>query len=305
MLTPILLDPLLFSFAPDELLGILEDLEPRLLEVTDILRDYPVHLTRFLNSNYVESISDWRIYQGRNGRAVASLIANLELKQEPVAAPARIEPHVDVGETWLAVLAETSRDTAAPFWRNPIIFCSNMRGNLLPDGHELRYTVSDGPRVRNLVRIGNQVEHPFFERDLDPWRLRTVGPPAPDHASLENRRNTWKRLPRPSGLSQNLTLRQVIAKLRTEIDPSITDKYFCFVPREDWDPLSIEKPHWRNDNVFRKKRVQYGPRRGESGYLDRGGRIWVWHDEKIHWDVQINEGATHINVSHTGRNLSV
>ncbi len=304
---PLLLDPLLLSSAPDQLFAIWEDLEPQLLSVTDIEQNYPVHVAGYLSRDHVESILfDWRLYrlyQGNNGRKLVNLIEQLELKQEPISTPARIQPNIDLGETWRAVLSETSNNTTSSLWRNPIILASNMAGSLLPDEYELCYTCQGGTRRRNLVKIGLHVEHPYFERDLDPWRLRTVGPPAGADACHADKQNTWQRLPRPKKLSLNLSLRELVAELQKRIEYSDDDKYIDYVPKKEWNPLGIEKDPWRNAaRIFPTKRVQYGPRSGETGYEDRAGRIWLWHEGEYHWDVQLKDGADYRKVSYTGEN---
>lgn len=94
-------------------------------------------------------------------------------------------------------------------------------------------------------------------------------------------------------------------RLQKRFTFTTTDNNFYYVPPEEWNPLNISKQNWR-DGSFPIRSVRLGRRAGKSGYRDRGGRrIWVWHDEECHWDVQIGEGADHINVSHTGKNLSV
>jgi hypothetical protein len=60
----------------------------------------------------------------------------------------------------------------------------------------------------------------------------------------------------------------------------------------------------RGDLVIEKAEVMYGPKKGNKGYVDSGGRIWVrdrGHAQlPDHWDVQIDEGREYIRVDDSG-----
>lgn len=311
MPTPILPDPCLFSFTAEDLPQVLDELEPIFLEINEIVNKYPVKLARFLDAAFIESIgNDWRIYQGRNGRKFVQLISDMEVHEEPGEESATIitedVPMLDV--YWRRVLSSIGSNCSAPHWRSPMAVVANVGARKWPNVSELEYVSGDAVRQRNLVKLGQQHCHPFFERDLDPWRLQTSAPPVDQAASKDEKRNSWKRLPRPKELSENLHLQELVGKLRNRFNYTKTDDYFYYVPSlEDWDPFTVTKQAWREGKSFPQKHVSSvrSPRRGMSGHLDRGGRIWVWHDDECHWDVQFDGGYSHINVSHTGENLSI
>jgi hypothetical protein len=307
MPTQILPDPDLFSFTTEDLPQVLDELEPMFLEIIKIVKNYPVNLARFLEATFVESIrNDWRTYQGRNGRELVQLISSMEVLEEPGQHSATIitadVPMLNV--YWRRVLSDIGSNCSAPLWRSPMILVANLGARRWPNVNELEYVSRDVNRRRNLVQLGLQHCHPYFERDMDPWRLQTSAPPVDQAASYHEKRDSWKRLPRPKELSKDLHLPELVDRLRGRFNYTKADSYFYYVPPH-WDPISIPWQAWRDGKSFPEKTVLYKRRRGMEGYLDRGGRIWVWHDEKSHWDVQFDDGDSHINVSYTGKNLSI
>jgi hypothetical protein len=212
-------------------------------------------------------------------------------------------PMLDV--YWRRVLSDIGSNCSAPHWRSPMVLVSNFGTRNWPGVNELDYSSGGATRQRNLVQLMLKSYHPFFERDLDPWRLQTAAPPVNQSASLDEKRATWKRLPRPKDLNQSLHFPDLVDKLRGRYSYSKTDPLFNFVPPLTWNPFSVTKRAWREGKCFPEKTVLYKRRSGTDGYLDRGGRIWVWHDEKSHWDVQFDDGDSHINVSYLGKNLSI
>lgn len=311
MSTQVLLDPYLFSFTSENLPLIISDLEPIFLEIIEIVRKYPVDLARFLDATFVEGIrNDWRVYQGRSGRKLVQLIENIEIIQEPAldAAIIRTTSTPELNEFWRRVLSDIGSTCTGLHWRSPMMLVANHMERRWPNVKELEYDSRDASRQRNLVQIGLQHLHPYFERDLDPWRLQTSAPPVDQAASHHEKRDTWKRLPRPKELSKDLPLQDLVDKLCGRFSYTKADTYFYYVPSlDDWDPFTITRQAWRDGKSFPQKHVDSvrSPRRGMYGHLDRGGRIWVWHEDECHWDVQFDDGDSHINVSHTGKNLSI
>lgn len=310
MQTKILLDHQLFSFKTEDLPQKIDEYNEIYIEIIDLIAKYPVILARFLNASFVEAITqDWRIYQGRNGGDIARLIINLEVFEDPKLQAAIIDTASvpELNEYWCKVLSDIGSNCSPPHWRNPMIFVANFEERTWPTVNELVYSSGGLTRQRILVQLESKQQHPYFEQDMDPWRLQTSVPPASQEDSRENKRSTWKRLPRPRELSCELTLLEIKEKLRSRFKFSKTDPLIFYIPPQSWDPFSASREEWRDGKSFPQKIVQdaRSPRRGMSGHLDRDGRIWVWHDEESHWDVQFEDGASHINVSYTGKNLSI
>jgi hypothetical protein len=63
----------------------------------------------------------------------------------------------------------------------------------------------------------------------------------------------------------------------------------------------------RKETIVKKGPVLYGPKRGDVGYVDRNGRIWVKDAAHAgtpdHWDVQIDGGRDYVRVDFDGNQL--
>lgn len=311
MPTLLLVDPGLFSFTFEDLPELLDHYENIYSQIIAIERRYPVCFERFLPSDNVDILRDhrfWRLYPGNRGRTLAQLFVSLELQEEAVPfAPAEIltKNIPIVSNQWLSVLSKTGSNCDAPLWRSPIILIANIEpGRMWPEAIELLYKTSAVQRCRNLVRLGDQIEHSFFERDLDPWRLKTVGDPVNREAGRNDKIKTWKKLPRPQQLTLNLNLQELMNRLEERFNYKVTDHFVYYVPPKGWNFLNITRESWRNGNSFPKDTVMWtGPRHGQRGYKDREERIWVWDPLELHWDVQYGD-KKYINVSYTGENLT-
>jgi hypothetical protein len=63
----------------------------------------------------------------------------------------------------------------------------------------------------------------------------------------------------------------------------------------------------KGDPVIRRGTIQHGPKKGEKGYVDTQGRIWIKCQAHgpypDHWDVQIEEGKDYFRVDLNGNVL--
>jgi len=240
---------------------------------------------------------------------VTKCINHLVLLHESEVEPAKITDArhpADLSELWRKILTINGSTDDPPAWRSPMLLIPDIRRPEWPDGQEIKFeTPNDNgnTKTRNLIKIELLSDHKYFCSDIDPWRLGCIGEPKPD-GPVGLRIETCRRLPRPPQLYISLPLGQLVNKLQLipDWDCSDEDEYF-YLPHPNWDPTIKDKPSWR-DRVFKTRRVQHGKIRGATGYLDRGGRIWVWHENENHWDVQIDGGIRHIKVCYTGKNLS-
>jgi hypothetical protein len=311
-LIPILLDPWLVTFSSADSNDDLNAKMGPLKRVFDELqKEYPLEVVRFIAPE--EYAGFWNEFPKcrfvADKMSVIRFINRLSMSNTPQVEPARITdmPCPTLPEPWLKVLADNGNTDTPPKWRYPMVLLPDIRKSNWPRVDEINYTHGDSPKQRNLVPIERHQDHKFFISDIsprDPWRLECVGLPISYDGSLEQKRNTWRRLPCPPELVGARTLQELFERLQERFAFTTTDANFYYVPPQEWNPLNINRQSWR-DGSFPKVLIRLGPRAGKSGQRDRDGRIWVWHDEECHWDVQINEGACHINVSHTGRNLSV
>lgn len=310
----ILLDPWLVQFSSNDSYDDMNAKMGSLKCVFDELQKrYPLQIVPFMNPE--EAAEFWSEFPKckfvADKSRIVMYINSLSMTHEPPVGPAKItdRPCPNLSGSWLKVLAVTGNTDTPPSWRSPMVLLSNVQKSNWPEVDEINYTHEGSNRRRNLVPIERYRDHKFFITDidpLDPWRLDCVGLPISQDGSREQKRCTWKRLPCPPSLARTRTLPELMERLRGRFTFTTTDTNFFYVPSsEEWNPLNISKQDWRDGQSFPTGSVSRGPRKGESGPLDRGDRIWVWHDQECHWDVQFNEGATHINVSHTGKNLSV
>jgi hypothetical protein len=205
-------------------------------------------------------------------------------------------------DQWLNALGGSSAD-----WRRPIIVLPEVRTASWPNhtlkDREIKYKVngSTEPSIRNLVCIESYDQHTYFEPDLDPWRIGSVGTPTQKATgAIGERREAMRRLPRPLHLLPLTdTFTQIYQKLQGRIEWSCNhagEAYF--IPEQGWDPRTITQEIWRQNQIFRTGALPDGRR----GNLDRENRIWLWDPKENHWDVQFPKGG-YYSVSHDGRIL--
>ena len=273
----------------------------------------PLEFARFLDADFLSDFhTRYRsVFRGESGRIFFRFLSHLELDGASESEPAEFisEPIPDnCNETWCSVLAEHAESEDAPVWRCPMVMVPDVRHAEWPQGHVINFNVAGGTRVRNLVRIERYEDHPHFQPDLDPWRLQACGKPDEGTRDRDVRRPTLKRLPRPPEIPVKLSFEELRRILQGDVASTNADgTELYFVPEPTgWNPEVYDKDSWRGCRVFDKRVVSFyrSPRRGQSGYLDQKGRIWVWDIEKNHWDVQLHDGREHRNVSHTGRILN-
>ena len=275
----------------------------------------PLEFARFLDDTFFSDFyTRYRtVYRGTFGGILSRFLKHLELNGSTESEPAEFLSGPipdDCNETWRRVLAEQAELDDAPVWRCPVVMVPEVRDAEWPQEDEINFSVGEGTRVRNLVRIEKYQDHPYFQPDLDPWRLNACGEPIGETRERGERRPTWKRLPRPPELPESLSFDQLQVALQGDINSTNeegTELYFVPAPI-GWNPNEHQRDPWRNCTAFIRKQVQIGLRADWPGYLDRDGRIWVWHDEEGHWDVQIRDvqikdGQRRDNVSHKGEIL--
>ncbi len=178
----------------------------------------------------------------------------------------------------------------APDWRNPIVLFPKARSLNWPNQNHtrglLRYKGIVNPDVfdRSLVCIKEYSQHRFFETALDPWRI-----------GCSENSDTAKTLPRPlSLLPLKITFSKMFDILQSRIEWSCgeTNKGY-FIPTVDWDPRVISISAWKNNTIFKRNTLteSRSKHNGRSGPVDRSERIWLWHEEEGHWDVQFPKGS--------------
>jgi len=315
LLTPILLDPWLLAFSPETPPEEMQARDSALKKVFDvIIKEYPMEVMPFITSEkhaeYWQELSKYRFLP--YAQRVIQWINYLEIEKpddiqaEPAVLVGERQPD-DLSELWRKILSANGNSDAAPVWRFPVVAIPEFRRDEWPDDQEITYRIpnDEGPdKRRNLVNIEDFKLHRYFCSDLDPWLLRSVGEPDPEGAVAE-RINTCKRLPRPPQICGNLPLGRLADELRKipSWEWGIDNSQRSFLPRHNWDPCGFNKFVWRNNNLFRTASVPLGKIRGAIGYLDRDDRIWVWHENECHWDVQIDGGKDYEKVCFTGKFL--
>ena len=274
----------------------------------DLARDVPINWVKFLCMESIRNFQENFInYQRPDGRTVHSLMNLLGPFYPPEENPTFQcqMPIPDLPEGWKRALCHCAVSDEAPAWRYPIVMVPDVRNAQWPPENQIIFDVGESTRFRNLVSVERYKDHIYFQPDIDPWRLNAYGEPNGDVRGSDAQRPTWKRLPRPPELPENLSLDQLRDALQGIINSTNgggTELYFVPCPI-GWNPTEHQRDPWRNCTVFSQAQVQKGPRAGRRGYLDREDRIWIWDYAEGHWDVQIENGDRHDVVSHTGRIL--
>lgn len=267
-------------------------------------RLYPLEILPFID---LETYSQFQIminnYKGSDRQSLRRFIHHFVMNNElNNGLPEITKPCPDdLPESWLKVLAAKGNTDEPPHWRSPMVLVPEIRRPEWPAGDEIKYTVNELHRKRNLVVIESYADHAHFEPDIDPWRLGCVGEPRPD-APVDERPTTCKRLPRPPQLRKTLPLSQLTVEARKISNSSCgMDNHYFYLPPVSWQPTERGRDNWRNnsfecDGVVLKERGKT-----ESGYVDRNGHIWVWDKgEKDHWDVKTADDIRIARVSYSG-----
>lgn len=274
-------------------------------------RHYPLKVLRYIDSEtysqFYEMIST---YQGRDRQDLLRFIHHFDLHSDLNNGLPEITETCppDLPESWLRVLAATGNTDEPPHWRSPMLLVPEIRRSQWPTHDEITYalngTVGRRNFQRNLVAIESCEEHPYFERDIDPWRLRCVGEPRPD-APVHEMTATLRRLPRPPLIPLNLPLDQLAEASRDIGDWSCgIHAHYFYLPPSSWRPTAREKEDWRRSAFAHDGVVQRERGERESGYLDRNGYIWVWDEsEQNHWDVKTASDIRIARVRYDGLEL--
>lgn len=189
-------------------------------------------------------------------------------------------------------------------WRNPQIIVPRGRRSdwQVGDDIELHCDQCSGEPVirwRVLAVLEDYATHRFTMSDRDPWDVRCVAPSARHPCYLPN-----PLIPDGDPLQNNLS-RIPIAQLCEELDKVRGEGWhppggkYLFLPPTDWRPEDIHQEAWRKGHAFPRS---YAKARDQVGYLDSGGRIWLWHSGEDHWDIQLG-GTNYIRVNHAGDEL--
>ena len=309
-MTSILVDPWIVLFSETDRAANAD----RLAAIRDLLgisESNSVEFVRFLSPEQISefySMTHKLPFEYSDGE-LFEVMKHLEFLEEPLEIdPPRFGansiPPANCDGCWCGILAACAAKENAPAWRNPMIVFPDARRTEWPKGHEIEFDIAEGRRVRNLVCIECCDEHPHFSTDLDPWRLNACGEPVVGARDCDERRPTWKRLPRPPSLLPSLTFEQLHSKLQDAVEPSNDDETrLYFVPCVGWNPNKYGRDEWRTCKVFDTQKVSVGPRAQKRGPIDRKDRIWIWDDEECHWDVQIDGGKDYWTVNWKGEVL--
>ncbi len=207
-------------------------------------------------------------------------------------------------ESWRRALARELRDPDA--WRNPQIVVPESRRAAWPPADEVAIDCdacdghpASGPHNRVVAVLERYDQHPCASADLDPWDLRLDDLPTPG-----------ARLHDPCCLPKLPMLERVpVENLDTVLSEARrlgwkhAGRYF-FVPPADCQLREVTMHVWRVRRAFRRSRTIDG----HTGPVDFEGRIWEWHHEDRHWDVQLDPdqrleptAMRHLRVSYTGQ----
>jgi hypothetical protein len=218
----------------------------------------------------------------------------------PIRATPAAGPH-DLTDNWKYALRDEMTDLDD--WRTPqIIACEHRRGDWMPsmtgpaDRTEVGISCEDQeqPVIRVIAFLGSYDAHRYAKSDRDAWDLRRTKPHNEERPCY---------LPKPPKLLDTTFL-----ELETELEAVRQDGWclggrYYFIPPGDWKPEHWKskntKGAWRDHGSFRRDVAGDGIHRGP---LDSEGRVWSWHEEERHWDVQLPEGG-YWSISQTGRLL--
>ncbi len=301
----LLVDPWLVDVQPEDSLLVRYERLQAIDKLLNLVRDTPADWVKFLTEDFIQVFTNNYVnFQRPDGPLIYSLIKLLSPYHPLVEDPAVLcQTQIpNLPDTWRRALCHCAASDEAPKWRYPMVMVPEIRNAEWPPGNVLKFNAGESARIRNLVRIERYMDHIYFQPDLDPWRLNACGDPTTEERDCDARRDTWKRLPRPPELPPNLTFDQLQVALQGHVASTNgegTEMYFVPDPIR-WNPKEHPRDRWRNCSVFNREQVQEGQRAGRRGYLDRDGRIWIWHNEESHWDVQIVNVKPHEKVSHTG-----
>ena len=80
------------------------------------------------------------------------------------------------------------------------------------------------------------------------------------------------------------------------------------LPRNGDEPFKPRlRSNRREQQVLERKKVLLGPKKGEVGFVDIQGRVWVKDAAHAnlpeHWDVQIDDGKGYLRIDLDGKRL--
>jgi hypothetical protein len=222
----------------------------------------------------------------------------------PTAAPAN-GPN-DLPDAWRKSLRIELGDLRD--WRNPQLVVAESRRaewHSSTNDHEVHLRLEDLPdqdvsRVLIAIEsyngedrqdfVSNYEAHKYAAADFDPWNVRHCHPPRQD-GNLDER-CLLPRHPSLRGIDLN-RIDDQLRVLRSENWPK--DGVCWFLPPNSWkfDPGTM-KSEWRK-GAFEERE-----KNGRRGPLDYKGRVWYWHPEEGHWDVQLDNWG-HFKVNSRGQ----
>jgi hypothetical protein len=95
----------------------------------------------------------------------------------------------------------------------------------------------------------------------------------------------------------------------TPNDPDKIDRQIqkAGLPTGGEEPFQPKIEGGERGRRIKKKKVAKGPKKGDHGWVDQQGRIWIRCRAHAgypdHWDVQINDGDDYIRVDNDGHVL--
>ncbi len=203
-------------------------------------------------------------------------------------------------DIWKCSLGEELNDLTD--WRNPQIIVPRGRRSAWQVGDDIELhcdQCSGEPVIRRrvLAVLEDYATHRFTMSDRDPWDVRCIAPNAQHPCYLPN-----PLLPGSDPLQNDLSripIEQLCEKLAAERKRWGAGGKYWFRPPTDWRPECVLQEAWREGRAFPRRLVG---ERGQIGYLDSEGRVWLWDRNEHHWDIQ-QGGSNYIRVNHTGDKL--
>jgi hypothetical protein len=272
-----------------------------LRQFVDLQREYGLQVVPFISENELSEMWErlppdafrrnptaYRALLSFSGRCVRT--SSRSCRATPIPGP------TDLRASWQYGLYDSA---IAGDWRTPQIIvprdrlrdwgADHVQVNCEQCGDEDARSAG----MRLVIEMQSYGLHAYARSDFDPWDMERTAPPQPGGPQHPC------RLPRPPALvGVQFAALSAAAQALHGRNWCMGENYY-FVPPEDWRAENVGDVAWRNGRAFPHAQSQFNPR---SGYVDDGGRVWVWDGNERHWDVQLDQGE-YIRVSHTGQAL--
>jgi hypothetical protein len=265
-----------------------------LLSLSVLERNAPV---RVLGVLHRAGISEWYWWakqylpRVRLSREAAQMVKRLFSRDDAAATQYSALTSVTSPADWLD---RNPGSRQSGDWRCPIVVTEARRTSDWRQCVQLPrlllhpyYSQTRGGEGVLVDHVSPSADMPFYGL-FDPWWIEPL---------FKGRHP--KRLPRPPVLAGNDAPGSWQGKLQSVDDVrsfKVGDRLY-YVPPNDWNPQLVSATDWLRGRAFPTGRLAE-----RSGPVDRRGRVWWWHAQEEHWDVQVTPRLT---VSHTGEVLKV